>query len=64
MSNMENKFQNILDNYINGNKHNFRKAVAGLTRVQLLDFIIFWSQYDMESEGNIIKIIQNELKFK
>lgn len=61
---MEERFQNILDNYINGNKHTFRVSVKGLTKVQFLDFIIFWSQYDMEDLETIIKILQTELRFK
>lgn len=61
---MYDKFQIILDDYINGNKHNFRGAIKKLNRTHLLQFIQFWSEQEMESEGTIIKILINELSLR
>lgn len=61
---MYEKFQSILDNYINGNWHNFRTQSKGLPKIELLQFIQFWSEQEMESEGAIIRILISQWKLK
>lgn len=61
---MEDKYQIILENYINGNKTNFRQQLRALPKVQILDFVVFWSQYEMESVEEVISILQKEMRLR
>lgn len=57
---MENKFQSILDNDVNGNRTDYALAIKKLTKLEMLGYIEYCQSMGI-SRHNTINRIQNAL---
>jgi len=51
-NNIYNKFDNMRDNHINGNLTDFKNQVKSLTKIQLLEFILYSRVYGIDQTVN------------
>ena len=50
--NIYNKFDSMRDNHINGNLTDFKNQVKSLTKIQLLEFILYSRVYGIDQTVN------------
>ena len=51
-NNIYDKFDNMRDNHINGNLTDFKNQVKSLTKIQLLEFILYSRIYGIDQTVN------------
>jgi len=57
-NNIYNKFDNMRDNHINGNLTDFKNQVKSLTKIQLLEFILYSRVYGIDQTvNNLLKAL-------
>lgn len=54
---MTEKFKAIIDNHTNGNLTDFKAGLKKLSKVQLMDLMVYWNFLTNESYTNIISHI-------